>query len=88
MRKNERKQFSQAWLEVENIITMISPEFIPEKQFMRPEKAGPEQLNLLLQFLRLQVRMFLHDKESTERENMTLSNLIEQIEQQAGQINN
>ena len=78
MNRKERKQFTQAWLEAENIITMIEPEFVPEKQFRRPEKSGPEEINFLLQFLRLVVRVMLHDKESTERENLTLAKLVDQ----------
>ena len=78
MRKSERKEFNECWLELENVITVIEPSLIPEHQFRRPESAGPRELKLLLQFLRLQVKMMLHDKESTERENMTLSNLVEQ----------
>ena len=78
MRRSERKEFNEAWLECENIITVIEPSLRPEHQFRRPESAGPKELKLLLAFLRLQVKMLLHDKESTERENMTLSNLVEQ----------
>ena len=78
MRRSERKEFNEAWLEIENIITVIEPSLIPEHQFRRPESAGPKELKLLLGFLRLQVKMMLHDKESTERENMTLSNMVEQ----------
>ncbi len=78
MNRKERKQFTQAWLEAENMITMIEPQFVPEKQFKRPENSGPEELNLLLQFLRFQVRMMLHDKESTERENQTLAGVANQ----------
>jgi len=76
--KKERKQFNQAWLEIENIITLIEPEFIPEKQFKRPEEAGPYELNLLLQFLRVAIKMELHDKESTHRENETLRRMVDQ----------
>lgn len=76
MNKKDRKQFYDAWLEAENIITLIDTSFVPEKQFKRPEEAGPEELKLLLQFLRIQVRMLLHDKESTHRENMSLSKVI------------
>jgi len=78
MKKSERKEFNEAWLETENIITIIEPSLKPEHQFRRPEKSGPKEIKLLLQFLRLQVKMLLHDKESTERENMTLSRLVEQ----------
>jgi len=78
MTKEERKQFHDCWLEAENIITLIEPNFVPEKQFKRPEESGPREIKLLLQFLRVQVRLLLHDKESTERENMSLSNLIDQ----------
>lgn len=76
MNRKERKQFTQAWLEVENIVTLIEPNFIPEEQIRRPEESGPLELNLLLQFLRLQVRMMLHDKESTEREKQTLTEMF------------
>jgi hypothetical protein len=78
MTKQERKEFTKAWYEAENIITLIEPEFIPEKQFKRPEEAGPYELNLLLQFLRVAIKMELHDKESTHRENETLRNLVDQ----------
>jgi len=77
MTKNEKKEFRDAWLETENIITLIEPNFIPEKQFKRPENSGPKEIKLLLQFLRIQVKMILHDRESTERENQTLVNLID-----------
>lgn len=77
MNKDEREQFAQAWLEVENVITLIDPNFQPEKRFKRPEEAGPMEIKSLLQFLRVQVRMLLHDNESIKRENLTLSKLIE-----------
>ena len=76
MTKKEKKLFVQAWLETENLVTLISPEFHPEIQFRRPEDASPLELNMLLQFLRLLVKMLLHDKESTERENMSLINIM------------
>ena len=78
MTKQERKEFTRSWLEAENIITLIELEFVPEKQFRRPGEAGPKEIKLLLQFLRIQVRMLLHDKESTERENQTLAKLVDQ----------
>ena len=77
MTKVEREQFNYAWLEAENIITVIEPRLVPEHQFKRPEVCGPKEIMLLLQFLRLQVKMLLHDKESTERENISLVNLVE-----------
>ena len=77
MTQLERKQFNEAWFEAENIITVIDPQFVPEQQFKRPENCGPKEIVFLLQFLRLQVRMMLHDKESTERENQSLVNLVE-----------
>jgi len=77
MTKQERAQFTQAWFEAENIVTVIEPQFIPEKHFKRPENCGPKEIILLLQFLRLQVKMLLHDKESTERENQTLVGMVE-----------
>jgi len=78
MTKTEKEQFTQAWLEAENVITVIDPEFIPEKQIKRPEEAGPKEIILLLQFLRLLVKLLLHDKESTARENQSLSKLVDQ----------
>jgi len=78
MTKKERKHFHDCWLEAENVITLIEPEFVPEKQFRRPDASGPKEIKLLLQFLRVQVRMLLHDKESTERENLTLAQLVDQ----------
>lgn len=78
MTKEEKKEFRDAWLEAENIITLIEPNFIPEKQFKRPEESGPKEIKLLLQFLRLLVRSLLHDKESTGRENLTLTRLVDQ----------
>jgi len=77
MTKKERKQFKEAWLEVENVITVIEPSLVPEQQFRRPENSGPREIKLLLQFLRLQVKMLLHDKESTEREKLSLVNMID-----------
>ena len=77
MTKEEKKQFKEAWLETENIITVIEPEFTPEEYFKRPEECGPNEIKFLLQFLRLQVKMLLHDKESTERENINLVNLVD-----------
>ena len=76
MTKLEQKHFTLAWLEAENIITLIDPEFIPEEYFKRPEDCGPKEIKLLLQFLRFMVKMMLHDKESTERENISLVNLV------------
>lgn len=77
MTKAERIQFNHAWAEVENIITVIEPGLEPEQQFKRPEECGPTEICYLLQFLRLQVKMLLHDKESTERENISLANLVD-----------
>ena len=77
MTKEERKEFTKAWLEAENVITLIEPNFVPEKQFKRPSEAGPKEIKFLLQFLRVQVRLLLHDKESIQRENMSLSKLID-----------
>ena len=78
MTKQERKLFNEAWLEAQYIITMIDPHIVPEQFFRRPENSGPQEIVYLLQFLRVQVRALLHGKESTERENQTLVNLIEQ----------
>lgn len=78
MTKKERKQFTEAWYEAENIITLIEPEFVPEEQFRRPEQSGPREITYLLQFLRFQVRMLLHDRESTGRENMSLVKILDQ----------
>lgn len=77
MTKEEKQDFHDAWLEAENVISLLDPYFQPEKQFKRPEEAGPAEIKLLLAFLRLAVRSFLHDKESTERENLTLTKMIE-----------
>jgi len=80
MTKNEKKQFCEAWYEAENIITIIDPNFQPEKQVKRPEEAGPQEIKSLLQFLRIQVRMLLHDKESTERERNGLDKILQEHE--------
>jgi len=77
MTKEERKHFRDCWLEAENIVTVIEPQFTPEEYFKRPEDCGPNEIKYLLQFIRLQVKMLLHDKESTERENVSLANLVE-----------
>lgn len=77
MTKNESEEFTKAWLEAENIITLIDPQFVPEQQLQRPEKAGPKEIKLLLQFLRVLVKVLLHDKESTERENISLARLVD-----------
>lgn len=77
MTKKEKKDFHDAWLEAENIITLLDPHFQPEKQIKRPEDASPHEIKLLLAFLRLAVKSFLHDKESTERENQTLTKMID-----------
>lgn len=78
MNKEEKKQFRDAWLEAENVITVIDPHFVPTVQFKRPEDAGPKEIKLLLQFLRVQVKVLLHDKESTERENLSLVKIVDQ----------
>ena len=78
MTKLEKEEFRDAWLEAENVITLIEPNFVPEKQFKRPEQSGPKEIKLLLQFLRVLVKVLLHDRESTQRENMSLSKLIDQ----------
>jgi len=79
MNAKERKQFIEVWLELENIVTVIEPSIPPEQWFKRPEKCGFGELKSLLQFLRLQVKLLLHDRESTERENITLSQVIEKL---------
>jgi len=80
MTKNERKEFRDSWLEVENIITLIEPGFVPEKQFKSPETSGPKEIKLLLQFLRLVVKDLLLDKEATGRENETLAGLVDKFQ--------
>jgi len=77
MTKGERKEFEEAWLELENVITVIDPHFNPVSQFKRPKKVGPEELKFLLQFLRIQVKLLLHDNESRVREQESLKALIE-----------
>lgn len=78
MTKKERKHFRDCWLEAENIISLIEPEFIPEKQFRRPEQSGPAEIKLLLGFLRLLVRALLHDRESSKRETQSLAKIVDQ----------
>jgi len=80
MTKEERKCFNSCWLETENIITIIDPHFCPTENFKRPEEAGPQEIKSLLQFLRIQVRMLLHDKESTERERNGLDKILQEHE--------
>jgi len=80
MTKDEKEQFVQAWLEAENIITLLDPYFQPEKQLKRPEESGPQEIKKLLQFLRIQVKLFLHDKESTERERNTFYKMLQEQE--------
>lgn len=80
MNRKERKEFNESWLEAENIITLIEPTFIPERQFKRPEEAGPKEIKLLLQFLRVVVKDLLLDKEATGRENETLGRLVDQFQ--------
>ena len=80
MTKDERKQFNDCWLETENIITIIDPHFCPTECIKRPEEAGPREIKSLLQFLRIQVRMLLHDKESTERERNGLDKILQEHE--------
>ena len=76
MTKQERKEFEEAWAEIENIITVIDPQFHPSSQFKRPKKVGPRELKFLLQFLRIQVKLLLHDNESMRREQESLKNII------------
>jgi hypothetical protein len=83
MTKNEKKQFCEAWLEAEDIITLIDPNFQPEKQVKRPEEAGPQEIKSLLQFLRIQVRLLLHDKEATERERNGFYKILQEHEAQS-----
>lgn len=78
MTKTEKKEFCEAWQEAENIITVVEPTFQPEKQFKRPQDAGPKEIKLLLQFLRVVVKDLLLDREATHRENETLGNLVDQ----------
>lgn len=76
MTKEEKKQFSEAWQEAENIITLIDPYFEPKKQLKRSGRAGPEEIKSLLQFLRVLVRTTLHDKESVQRERDSFYNML------------
>lgn len=77
MTKQERKEFGEAWLEIENIITAIDPQFHPSSQFRRPEEVGPREMKFMLQFLRIQVKLLLHDNESRQREQESLRIMIE-----------
>jgi len=80
MTKDEKIQFTQAWLEAENIITLLDPYFQPEVMLKRPEESGPQEIKKLLQFLRIQVKLFLHDKESTERERNAFYKMLQEQE--------
>lgn len=83
MTKDEKEQFAQAWLECENIITTIDPYFSPTENFKRPEAAGPREIKSLLQFLRIQVKLLLHDKEATERERNGFYKILQEHEAQS-----
>lgn len=84
MTKDEKKQFTQAWQEAENIITIIDPYFQPKEMLKRPEESGPQEIRSLLQFLRIQVRSLLHNKESAEREREIFYNLLQEYESRGG----
>jgi len=77
MTKDEKKEFKEIWLEIENVITTIDPHFHPVSQFKRPDKVGAGELKLLLQFLRIQIKLLLHDNESMRREQDSLRIMIE-----------
>jgi len=85
MTKEERKEFRNCWLEAENIITLIDPRLQPEQQFKRPEEAGPKEIKSLIQFLRIQVRLLLHDKEATERERNVFYKMLQEHNLQNGE---
>lgn len=82
MTKEEKKQFCEVWMEAENLITMIDPHFQPEKQLKRPEKAGMKEIKDLLQFLRVLIRLTLHDKESTQRERDSFYRMLQEVKKQ------
>jgi len=77
MTKQERIEFEEAWLEIENLITIIDPHFHPASNFKRPEECGPGELKLMLGFLRILVKLLLHDNESMKREQESLQILID-----------
>lgn len=78
MTERERKQFVEAWYEAENLITKMDPLFQPTVQLKRPENAGPEEIKLLLQFMRVMIISTLHAKESAERERDSFFNMLQQ----------
>lgn len=82
MTKEEKKQFCEAWLEIENLITIIDPHFQPEKSLKRPEAAGMKEFKDLLQFLRVLIRLTLHDKESCQRERDSFYGMLQKIKEQ------
>ncbi len=79
MTKEEREQFNKCWLEAENLITVIDPRFDPVVRLKRPEQAGPKDLLDLMGFLRILVKVTLHDNESRQRECQTLRNVMNEV---------
>ena len=77
MNKDERQQYAEAWLEAENLITLIDPQFKELGGVInKPEKPSVADIKKLMQFLRVEIRSLLHDKESLEREKTGLLRFI------------
>jgi len=78
MNKDERREFKEAWLEAENLITLIDPHFKELGGVIHmPEVPTVGDLKRLLQFLRVEIRALLLDRESLEREKIGLRNYID-----------
>jgi len=78
MNREEQQEFQESWAEAENLITMIDPHFKElGGAIHKPDKPKVGDLKKLLQFLRVEVRSVLHDKESLIREKLGLMRFIQ-----------
>ena len=75
---SERDDFMIAWQEAENMITLIDPQFKElGGTIKKPDKATAKDMVVLLQFLRVEIRAMLLERESLVREKEGLYRFIQ-----------
>jgi len=63
MNENDRKEFREAWLEAENLITLIDPHFKTLGGVIHmPDVPSVEDIVTLMQYLRVEIRSLLLDR--------------------------
>lgn len=71
-------ELKESWLEAENLITLIDPQFEELGGVIhKPDEPSAGDLKKVLQFLRVEIRSMLHKNESLSREKLGLLRFIQ-----------